>query len=96
MTEGSRATSGTPLIQLEAEEQTAQVAGLQAAVTSAIAARNNTIAQLRAARAERGATAAEVTLQQEQYRRTAELVEQGALARQQLDLVERDRSAASS
>lgn len=96
VTEGSRVTAGTPLVQLEAEQQTAQVTGLQAAVTAALASRNNANAQLRAARAERGAAAANVELQQEQYRRTASLVATGALARQELDLVERDRAAALS
>jgi RND family efflux transporter MFP subunit len=96
VTEGSRVTAGTALVQLEADQQTAQVAGLQAAVTAALASRNNASAQLRSARAQRGAAAAEVELQQEQYRRTAGLVETGALARQELDLVERDRAAAIS
>ncbi len=96
VTEGSRVAARTPLIQLDAEQQTAQVTGLQAAVTVAIASRNNANAQLRAARAERGSATAEVALQQEQYRRISRLAAEGAVARQQLDLVVRDRASAIS
>jgi RND family efflux transporter MFP subunit len=96
VTEGTRVAVGTPLVELDAEEQTAQVTGSQAAVTAARAARNNATAQLQSARAEQGSAAAEVALQEEQYRRTSSLVAQGVLAQQQLDVVERDRAAAVS
>lgn len=93
---GDRVSAGTPLIQLQPDKREAQVAGGLAAVNSARAIRSNAIAQLQAIQADRIAKRAEVDLQNQEYRRIASLVKEGALAQQQLDRVERDRFKAVS
>ena len=94
VTEGDEVQAGEPLIQLRPNRQTAQLGGLQAALNSAQAARANAKAQLQSVQSERATAAADVELQNEQYRRRQFLVEQGALAREELDLVQRDRASA--
>lgn len=94
--EGSPVEAGDPLIQLSPDQQSAELASLQAAVNAAQSARANAQAQLQSVQSERGAAAAEVELQNEQYRRRQFLVEQGALAREELDLIERDRQTAAA
>ena len=94
--EGLLVEAGDPLIQLSPDQQSAELASLQAAINSAQAERANAQAQLQSVQSERGAAAAEVELQNEQYRRRQFLVEQGALAREELDLVERDRQTAAA
>lgn len=92
--EGDEVQAGEPLIGLRPDRQTAQLSSLQAALNSAQAARANALAQLQSVQSERSAAAADVELQEEQYRRRQFLVDQGALAREELDLVERDRATA--
>lgn len=92
--EGDEVQVGEPLIQLRPNRQTAQLSSLQAALNSAQAARANAQAQLQSVQSERSAAAAEVELQDEQTRRRQFLVEEGALAREELDLVQRDRASA--
>lgn len=96
VSEGDPVNAGDRLIQLSPEEQSANLASLQAAITSARAARANALAQLQSVQSERGAAAAEVDLQNQQYQRRQYLVQQGALAQEELDLVERDRQAAQA
>ncbi|MGF1478708.1 MAG: efflux RND transporter periplasmic adaptor subunit [Cyanophyceae cyanobacterium] len=94
--EGSEVQAGDSLIQLSPDRQSAELASLQAAVDAAQSARANALAQLQSVQSERGVAAAEVELQNEQYRRRQFLVEEGALAREELDLVERDRRTATA
>jgi RND family efflux transporter MFP subunit len=94
VSEGDEVQAGDPLVQLRPNRQTAELSGLQAAVNSAEAARANAQAQLQSAQSERAAAAAEVELQNEQYQRRQFLVEEGALAQEELDLVQRDRLGA--
>lgn len=92
--EGDEVQAGKPLIQLRPNRQTAQLSSLQAALNSAQAARANAQAQLQSVQSERSAAAAEVELQNQQTSRRQFLVEQGALAREELDLAQRDRATA--
>ncbi|MGV2829170.1 efflux RND transporter periplasmic adaptor subunit [Myxosarcina sp. GI1(2024)] len=92
--EGDEVIPGEPLFQLRPDRQRAELNSLQAALNSARAARANALAELQSVKSERGAAAADVELQNQQYSRRQFLVEQGALAREELDLVERDRAAA--
>ncbi|MEX0272192.1 efflux RND transporter periplasmic adaptor subunit [Leptolyngbyaceae cyanobacterium UHCC 1019] len=93
---GDRVQAGTPLIQLKPDKREAQVAGGLAAVNSARAIRSSAVSQLQATQADRIAKQAEVDLQNQNYRRIAALVKEGALAKQQLDIVGRDRARAIS
>lgn len=92
--EGDEVQAGEPLIQLRPNRQTAELSSLQAALNSAQAARANAQAQLQSVQSERAAAVANVELQNEQVRRRQFLVEEGALAREELDLVQRDRATA--
>lgn len=94
VTEGEEVQAGTPLIQLRPNRQTAELRSLQAALNSARSARTNAQAQLQSVQSERATAVADVDLQNEQYRRRQFLVEEGALAREELDLVQRDRASA--
>ncbi len=91
---GSRVAAGTPIVQLRPDKGQAEVGGAIANVNAARAARNNAQAELRALEAERVSAAADVQLQNEQFQRISNLVTQGALARERLDQVTRDRNAA--
>ncbi len=93
---GDRVTAGTPLIQLKPDQQEANVASVLASVNSARAIRANAASQIDVLEAERIAQQAEVALQEENYRRIAALVEEGALPQQQLDGVVRDRRTAQA
>lgn len=93
---GDRVVQGTPLVQLRPEKSQAEVGGAIANVNAARATLTNAEAQLRAAEAERDRAAADVKLQDEQFSRVSTLVTQGALAKQQLDQVRRDRDAAKA
>ena len=92
--EGDEVQTGDPLLQLRPNRQTARLSSLQAALNSAQAAKANAQAQLESVRSERSAAAAEVDLQEQQISRRQFLVEQGALAREELDLTQRDRASA--
>lgn len=93
---GDRVTAGTPLVQLQPDQQAANLASVIASVNSARAIRANARSQIDALEAERIAQQAEVQLQVENYNRTSFLVEQGALPQQQLDQAMRDRQAAQA
>lgn len=92
--EGDEVQARTPLIQLRPNRQTAELSSLQAALNSAQAAKANAQAQLQSVQSERAAAAADVELQNEQTRRRQFLVEEGALAQEELDVVQRDRAGA--
>jgi len=91
---GSNVAAGTPILQLRPEKSQAEVGGAVANVNAAIASRSNAEAQIKAVEAQRVSDAANVDLQDEQFKRISGLVAQGALPKQQLDQVRRDRDAA--
>jgi RND family efflux transporter MFP subunit len=91
---GSSVAAGTPIVQLRPEKTQAEVGGAIANVNAAVASRTNAEAQIKAVEAQRVSDAATVDLQNQQYQRISGLVAQGALPRQQLDQVTRDRDAA--
>lgn len=91
---GSAVSAGTPILQLRPEKTQAAVGGAVANVNAAIASRDNAVAQIRAVEAQKVSDAANVNLQEEQFKRIASLVAQGALPKQQLDQVRRDRDTA--
>ncbi|PPS41255.1 efflux RND transporter periplasmic adaptor subunit [Chroococcidiopsis sp. TS-821] len=93
---GDRVSAGTPLVQLRPDQQQANLASVQASVNSARAIRANAQSQIEALEAERIAQQAEVDLQNEEFQRISVLVNQGALPRQQLDTVVRDRRTAQA
>lgn len=93
---GDRVSAGTPLVQLRPDQQQANLASVQASINSARAIRANAQSQIEALEAERIAQQAEVDLQNEEFRRISVLVNQGALPRQQLDSVVRDRRTAQA
>ena len=89
---GDRVTAGTPLIQLDAAEQQAQVSGNAAAIAAANADLAAAQADLDAARraldalkANRAARQADLTFNREEFQRFQELETQGATSRQTLD-----------
>jgi RND family efflux transporter MFP subunit len=94
--EGDRVPAGKPLAQLSREKRQAELAGVLQAVNAARATRANAVSQIKALEAERVSRVAEVELQQENFRRTSTLVQQGALPRAQLDQVTRDIRAAQA
>jgi RND family efflux transporter MFP subunit len=91
---GQQVEAGQPLIQLSPEERQADLASLRASINSARAIRASTASELEALRADRVAAVAEVELQQEEYRRAVELVEQDVFPQQELDIAERNRNSA--
>lgn len=91
---GGNVEKGTPILQLRPEKNQAEVGGAVANVSAAIASRSNAEAQIKAVEAQRVSDAATVELQNQQYQRISSLVAQGALPKQQLDQVRRDRDAA--
>ncbi|MCU0571131.1 MAG: efflux RND transporter periplasmic adaptor subunit [Oculatellaceae cyanobacterium Prado106] len=91
---GDRVPAGTPLVQLSADEQQANLVGVLATVNSARAIRSNQRSELQALEAERISAVAEVELQNEQFRRTQALATEGALPRQNLDEAERNQQTA--
>ncbi|HEY9895388.1 MAG TPA: biotin/lipoyl-binding protein, partial [Candidatus Sericytochromatia bacterium] len=89
---GDRVEAGTPIIQIDAAQQRAQVAGRDAAVESA--ATDITAAQaevvsaretLRSLQARRVANLSDVQLNQSEYKRYQDLFTQGASSKQVLD-----------
>lgn len=88
--QGQRVEAGTPLVRLSAEQEQAEVSAALARIDIAQAAQQRARSELEALRAERDRIQAEVALQEEQFGRTATLVERGALAQAQLDLAQRD------
>ncbi|MBD2066924.1 efflux RND transporter periplasmic adaptor subunit [Leptolyngbya sp. FACHB-671] len=91
---GDTVEVGQPLVLLSPDQRAAEYASVLAAVNSARATRASSASELQALQAERIAAVAEVDLQNENFRRTSQLVQEGALAQDQLDQVERDRRSA--
>lgn len=91
---GSRVAAGTPIVQIDPNKSQAEVTGAVANVNAASAARDNAQAQISSLEAERASSVADLELQNQQFQRVSTLVSQGALAKQQLDQVTRDRDKA--
>jgi RND family efflux transporter MFP subunit len=92
--DGDRVAAGDPIAELNPDRSQAELNAAIANINATRATRINAQAQLRAAKAEEARAAAELELQNTEYKRTSDLVSQGVLARQQLDLVTRDRDIA--
>ncbi len=91
---GDRVTQGTPIVSLSLDQTTADVSSAIAVVNSNRAALASAQAQLEAKRADRVKAAADVKLQQVQFKRTQMLVTEGAQARQELDTAQNKLDAA--
>jgi len=94
--EGERVSTGTPLVVLSGEREAADLAGAQAQVGVAQAGQASAAAEVDALRAELQRAQAELNLQNEQIRRTQYLVNQGAIAREELDRRQRDVEVAQA
>lgn len=82
VTPGNRVEAGTPLIQINPEEQQAAVSGTQAAASAARAQVANARATLSSLEAERLASQSQLRLSQRQYKRYSTLAAQGAVSRE--------------
>lgn len=91
---GDRVEAGTPILELRADVDRAQVSGATADVEAARAAVNTARAQLQAAEADRARAEADVRLQTAEYERTAQLVTEGAQSQQELDQAINSRDTA--
>lgn len=83
---GQRVQKGTPIASLSLDQTQANVASSIAAANAAQAGLKTAQAQLQQAQAQRTKVAANLQLQQTQLKRTQQLVSEGALAAQQLDI----------
>ena len=93
---GATVQPDQPVLQLNSGKSQAEFRAALATINSARAAGNNAQAQLGSVQAQRAEAAAEVDLQNTEYKRTAMLVSEGVLARQELDRVTRDRNTAQA
>lgn len=91
---GDRVTQGTPIVSLSLDQTTANVSSAIAVVNSNRAAVTTAQAQLEAKRADQVKAAADVKLQQVQFKRIQMLVTEGAQARQELDIAKNNLDAA--
>ncbi|MBE7383233.1 MAG: efflux RND transporter periplasmic adaptor subunit [Leptolyngbya sp. SIO1E4] len=91
---GERVDPGTPIVLISPDRTQAEVNAAQANVTAARAARDAAAANLRSLQERQAEREAELLLRQEEYDRTATLVEQGALSQQNLDFANRDLDVA--
>jgi multidrug efflux pump subunit AcrA (membrane-fusion protein) len=93
---GDRVQTGDPIIRLKPNKQQADLESSQAGVQSANASVISAQKQLETEEAQLKTDLANLDLQQAQYRRTKTLVDQGALARQQLDILTKDLRSAQA
>ncbi|MEM1238875.1 MAG: efflux RND transporter periplasmic adaptor subunit [Cyanobacteria bacterium P01_H01_bin.26] len=91
---GDRVAAGDPVMELSADRSQAELSAALASVSAARSARDTARSQLRSLLAQRARLEADVTLQNTEFERTQRLVTEGAQSQQELDEVERDRSAA--
>lgn len=96
VTEGESVQAGDPVVQLSAGRSQSDYNAALASISAAQSARDTVRAQLRAAQKRQRELLADLELQENDYRRTAVLVERGALPQEQLDQVSRDRTVADS
>ena len=85
---GDRVSQGTPILSLSLDQTQANVNSAVAGANSNQAALATAEAQLAAKQADRTKAAADVRLQQVQFKRTQVLVTEGAQAQQQLDIAQ--------
>ncbi|MEP0912944.1 efflux RND transporter periplasmic adaptor subunit [Leptolyngbya sp. GB1-A1] len=91
---GDRVQPGTPIVELSAEQNQAEVSGAAADVAAAQAARTTAQAQVSAAQAERQRAQADVRLQESEFARFQQLTAEGAESRQNLDRARNNRDTA--
>ncbi|MGD1855921.1 MAG: efflux RND transporter periplasmic adaptor subunit [Leptolyngbyaceae cyanobacterium] len=91
---GDQVAAGDPIMELSADRSQAELSAALASISAAQSARDNARAQLQSLVAQRIRIEADVKLQNTEFERTNRLVEAGAQSQQELDEVERDRSAA--
>ncbi|MEM9088642.1 MAG: efflux RND transporter periplasmic adaptor subunit [Cyanobacteria bacterium P01_F01_bin.53] len=93
---GDSVAAGDPIMQLSPERSQADYNAALASVSAARSGRDSARSSLRAAEARQSELQADLDLANNDYGRTATLVERGALAQEQLDEVNRDRAVALS
>ncbi|MEH2243805.1 efflux RND transporter periplasmic adaptor subunit [Nostoc sp.] len=91
---GQQVQQGTQIASLSLDQTQANVASSIAAASSAQAALLTAQAQLQQAEAQRTKSAANVQLQRTQFNRNQQLVNEGAIARQELDVARNNLQAA--
>ncbi|NJN02159.1 MAG: efflux RND transporter periplasmic adaptor subunit [Leptolyngbyaceae cyanobacterium SL_1_1] len=91
---GDRVAAGAPILELSPDRTQAELSAAVANANAVRAARESSRSQLNSLLARRAEVEAEVNLQEEEYRRTAYLVDRGAQSDQELDIASRDREAA--
>ncbi|MEH2070228.1 MAG: efflux RND transporter periplasmic adaptor subunit [Nostoc sp.] len=91
---GQQVQQGTQIASLSLDQTQADVASSIAAANSAKAALLTAQAQLQQSEAQRTKAAANVQLQQTQFNRNQQLVNEGAIARQELDIARNNLQAA--
>lgn len=87
---GSRVSKGTPIVQLRPDDTQAEYASAVARTNSARSATETARANLQAAEADRASAASEVELQRVQFQRSERLVNEGVQAKQELDIARRN------
>jgi len=93
---GDRVAAGDPIMQLSPQRSQSDYNAALAGVSASRSSRDTARAQLRAAQERQSELLADLQLQDNEFERTAMLVERGALPQSQLDQVIRDRAVADS
>ncbi|GAB1542393.1 efflux RND transporter periplasmic adaptor subunit [Scytonema sp. NUACC21] len=93
---GDRVEQGTPIVLLRPDRAQPELMSAIARVNSAKSAYMTARAQLKAAEAQRLRDAADVELQKVEFRRAQQLVSEGAQAKQQLDIAQRNLNTAQA
>ncbi|PSN19191.1 efflux RND transporter periplasmic adaptor subunit [filamentous cyanobacterium CCP5] len=88
--QGQAVSAGAPILRLSAEREQSDVDAAQARIEVARATQDTARSELESLQAERERLLAEIDLQRQQFQRTSELVEAGALPEAELDLGQRD------
>jgi RND family efflux transporter MFP subunit len=94
--EGESVSTGTSLVQLSPEKRQADLTSLQQAVNVARASRARVVSEIAALEAERQSVLADLELQNTNYNRISNLVQEGAFAQARLDEITRDRDRAQA
>ena len=93
---GQTVLKGTRLMKINPAKQQAALAADVAGLQAAQATQDSAEAELEALKAERVSQEAELKLQEQEFQRISGLVTEGALERQRLDQVSRDRTQAAA
>jgi len=91
---GDRVAPGQPIILVSPDRTQAEANAAAASVTAAESARQSAAASLQSLLARRGELEAELALEETEFNRTQQLVEQGAQSQQELDVARRDLEVA--